>query len=227
MDGDELDAVGGAIRHYLAGHPSASDTVEGVRLWWLAGEGTQAPARMVAAALERLVEEGAVRERRLAAGTTVYSARIPARGAGVRGASHTRFSRGEPRMGTLSWTISVHMTGAPAISASSVAAPLEGFDHVQVVVDPTPAPARKVIVQPSPADSVALLLVSSSRYGPGLTFTANDGKKDGSTVALTQPQVLAAGAVGLLGAAPNVLKFTNGLAEPVTVDVYVFRDATP
>lgn len=75
MDGDELDAVGGAILRYLAGHPSASDTVEGVRLWWLAAEGTQAPVRTVAAALERLVKGGAVRERRLADGTTVYSAR--------------------------------------------------------------------------------------------------------------------------------------------------------
>lgn len=77
MDEDDLDAIGGAIRRYLAGHPSASDTVEGVRLWWLAGEGTAAPARAVAAALERLVEGGAVQKRRLADGTTVYSARHP------------------------------------------------------------------------------------------------------------------------------------------------------
>lgn len=129
-------------------------------------------------------------------------------------------------MGTLSWTLSVHMSGAPAINASSAAAPLEGFDHVQVVVDPGTT-NKMVNVQPGPADRVALLLVSSSHYGPGLKFTASDGRRDGATVALTQPQVLASGAVALLGIAPNVLKFSSNLADAATVDIYVFRDATP
>jgi predicted secreted protein len=130
-------------------------------------------------------------------------------------------------MGTLTWTLNAYMDGAPPIIASSAAAPLEGFDHVQVVVDPSPAPPKTVNVQPGPADRVALFLVSSSHYGPGLKFTASDGRRDGATVALTQPQVLASGAVALLGIAPNVLKFSSNLAEAATVNIYVFRDATP
>lgn len=128
-------------------------------------------------------------------------------------------------MGTFSWTLSVHPSGAPAISASSATAQLEGFDQVQVVVEPG-ATDMEVNIQPGPADRVALLLVSSTVYGPGLTFTVFKGNNKGATVALTQPQVFAAGAVALLGAAPQIFKFTSTLLDPATVSVYVFRDAT-
>ena len=80
MGHDGMDAVLHAIRHYLAGHPTASDTVEGVRLWWLAPLGVDAAYEAVAAALEELARAGAVEKRRLADGTAVYAARPPARG---------------------------------------------------------------------------------------------------------------------------------------------------
>jgi hypothetical protein len=101
---------------------------------------------------------------------------------------------------------------------------------VQVVVD-ADNKERAVEVQPGPADRIALLLVSSSHYGAGLTFVAGDGidaKKDSKPLILAQPLVFAGGTVALLHATPNVLKFTNNLNnQPATIDVYVFRDATP
>lgn len=74
MGHDGIDGVLRAIRHYLAGHPAASDTVEGVRLWWLEPQGVQAAHEAVAAALEQLARAGTVERRRLADGTTVYAA---------------------------------------------------------------------------------------------------------------------------------------------------------
>lgn len=127
---------------------------------------------------------------------------------------------------TLSWTINVHMSGAPAISASRAAATLEGYDHVQVVVEPD-GKEKTVEVQPGPADRVSLLLISSSHYGKELSFKASDGKKDSAAVLLTEPQVLAGSAVGLLGVAPNLLKITNTIKDqPVTVEVFAFRNAS-
>ena len=84
-----------------------------------------------------------------------------------------------------------------------------------------------VNVQPGAADRIALLLVSSTHYGAGLTFTAFDGKNDGATVALAEPQVFSGGAVALLRVAPKFFKLSNALADAATVNIYVFRDATP
>jgi hypothetical protein len=75
MDPDGISAPVDAIRRYLVSHPNASDTVEGVRRWWLSAERLEASYEAVAVALERLVAEGAVGKRRLRDGTIVYSAR--------------------------------------------------------------------------------------------------------------------------------------------------------
>lgn len=129
---------------------------------------------------------------------------------------------------TLSWTLTANVSGAPSIHTSRGATALEGLDHVHVVVDPTNT-EKLVEVQPAPADRVALLLVSSSHYGAGLTFKYSDNKgKDSTAIPLTEPQALVGAAVALLGFAPTHLKVTNNIANtPVTVEVYAFRDATP
>src|SRR4051812_47086983 len=96
---------------------------------------------------------------------------------------------------TLSWTISVQMSGEPTISTSRVAAPMEGYDHVNVAVE-ADNKEKAVEVQPGPASRVALLLMSSSHYGTELTFKFSDGKKDSAGFKLTEAQVFTGAALG-------------------------------
>lgn len=128
---------------------------------------------------------------------------------------------------TMSWTLTANVSGAPSITLLRTGAPLEGLDHVQVVVDPD-GKEKLVEVQPGTADRVALLLVSSDQYGAGLTFKYSDKTKDSKPIALTEPQVLVGAAIPLLGFAPTHIKITNSIKDtPATVEVYAFRDATP
>ncbi len=59
------------IRRYLAAHPNASDTVEGVQAWWLP---RGVPEATVRKALDILVADGAVSRRQLPDGNLIYAA---------------------------------------------------------------------------------------------------------------------------------------------------------
>jgi len=58
------------LEHYLASHPNAADSVEGVRRWWLADPAI--PFAAVETALEAQVERGLLDVRILPDGTAVY-----------------------------------------------------------------------------------------------------------------------------------------------------------
>jgi hypothetical protein len=60
------------IATYLAAHPHARDTVEGVRAWWL--HGTSASLDQVAAALDRLVALGRMERVQQPSGVTFWCA---------------------------------------------------------------------------------------------------------------------------------------------------------
>ena len=51
------------IERYLAAHPNASDTLEGVRDWWLADLGVLLPLTLVQTALDRLTALGVISAR--------------------------------------------------------------------------------------------------------------------------------------------------------------------
>jgi hypothetical protein len=51
----QTEAIERQLSAYLEAHPEASDTVEGIRQWWMM---EPADAEALAAALERLVERG-------------------------------------------------------------------------------------------------------------------------------------------------------------------------
>jgi hypothetical protein len=72
--GDRAEQIESAVREierYLGAHPNASDTLQGVSDWWLAGLGGPLRADVLQAALDRLVERR-VLEARPIPGGVVY-----------------------------------------------------------------------------------------------------------------------------------------------------------
>lgn len=63
------------IQRYLAAHPNAADSVEGVLLWWLKRQHYEESANEVLRALEYLVEEGVIKKEFLSDGKAVYASR--------------------------------------------------------------------------------------------------------------------------------------------------------
>jgi hypothetical protein len=55
----QRNQIAQAIQHYLERHPNASDTVEGIRMWWLPID-WQVDINDVEAALIQMKEEGLV-----------------------------------------------------------------------------------------------------------------------------------------------------------------------
>ena len=53
----EIEALAGEIARYLAAHPKAADTVEGITKWWLTRQRYEESMVKVQKALDRLVED--------------------------------------------------------------------------------------------------------------------------------------------------------------------------
>lgn len=77
MEDRHLGEVMAAIEAYLAHHPEAADSAEGIARWWLAGRGIETDTETVTRALQRLVEYGAVRVRSTPDGRRLYNAPPP------------------------------------------------------------------------------------------------------------------------------------------------------
>lgn len=69
-----------AIRAYLAAHPGAADSVEGIRQWWLPEALGHVSLLVLRAVLDRMVRRGELRCVRLADGKDLYGAADPAPG---------------------------------------------------------------------------------------------------------------------------------------------------
>lgn len=71
-----MEVMERAIEHevlgYLAEHPNACDTVEGIAEWWLLHHSIQTRTRQVRSALANLVESGLVDERSTDSHPTYY-----------------------------------------------------------------------------------------------------------------------------------------------------------
>ena len=74
-EGDAIGIVARALRRYLAAHPTAADTVNGIQRWWLA-PAVDEPLPLVELALDRLIEEGLMCRVPMQDGRTIY-ARMP------------------------------------------------------------------------------------------------------------------------------------------------------
>lgn len=77
LSSSKVSDVATVIGRYLATHPNASDSLEGVQRWWLGEKAIDAPGTTVQQALDRLVKKGAVVKRLLPDGTVVYAASAP------------------------------------------------------------------------------------------------------------------------------------------------------
>ena len=75
--GDPLTSISTAIRRYVAEHPHAADSVDGVRSWWVPAAAGHVDPRTVERALEQLVSEGVITRRTLPDGTVIYSGSRP------------------------------------------------------------------------------------------------------------------------------------------------------
>jgi hypothetical protein len=68
-----VEAIARDIEAYLAVHPDAADTAEGIQRWWLASTLTEESLDRVRAALDWLTAAGRVTRRVLPDGGVVYS----------------------------------------------------------------------------------------------------------------------------------------------------------
>jgi hypothetical protein len=62
-----------AIERYLATHPNAADSVEGIRRWWLMRQRYEESAQQVQQALEQLLGQGVITKRVLTDGQVLYA----------------------------------------------------------------------------------------------------------------------------------------------------------
>lgn len=73
-DEGKLDLLAREIARYLAEHPAAADSAEGIRRWWLLRQRFDEAAAQVQQALDRLEAAGQVRRQVLPDGTVIYRA---------------------------------------------------------------------------------------------------------------------------------------------------------
>jgi hypothetical protein len=124
------------------------------------------------------------------------------------------------------WTLNVQIVGGPKLSASRTET-VDAYDKITVDVPAQTAgnPGQATVeVQPGGAGQVRFLLIQSSVYDDAdLTYSVG-----GNAIPLDNLQVLTgAGAVGLLGAAPQTVTFSNALAQVASIQILVGRNVTP
>lgn len=73
-----VERVAGWIAAYMALHPSAADSEEGIAQWWLPSSGTATPVAVVRDALELLVARGLAVRTALPDGRAIYRGADPA-----------------------------------------------------------------------------------------------------------------------------------------------------
>ena len=72
LNAAEIAAAAARIRRYLAAHPHAADTLEGVAAAWLSGNTSEEFLIIVHAAIQQLVDAGEMAKHVLIDGTIIY-----------------------------------------------------------------------------------------------------------------------------------------------------------
>jgi hypothetical protein len=71
-DDELIEHIAAEIASYLARHPDAADSSEGIHRWWLTEAAAQARPQQVQEACDRLVQRALLYEDKLPDGRTVY-----------------------------------------------------------------------------------------------------------------------------------------------------------
>ena len=131
-------------------------------------------------------------------------------------------------MATVTTSTTVAIAGGSSVTATSPVFNAEATGEVSIglLADDAVITAE---IQPSAASQLYVLLISSSYYGPELTYVFSDGTTDSATTfTLDGPQLYSAGNLGAVGVTPTHIRFTmTSAGVPATVKVFVARDATP
>ena len=125
-------------------------------------------------------------------------------------------------MNSISWQFQAAILGGPVFTLGSKLA-VDAYDVVTATIPKGGVTTNVPVLPPSNAGDVLLMVVNSSQYDPTVSYTV-DGV--GVSHKLDAPHILTGvGAVGLLNSAapPQTLKFTNNLANDITVQVVVGR----
>lgn len=127
----------------------------------------------------------------------------------------------------LVWNFSASVAGGPSVAAKSN--PEIGALDKAVLTIKNDGNETTVDLQPSAADKVLLLVAQSSVASEKVTIKISDGAntpKATGELPLTQPLLLAGGALAMLPGAPKqaILKFASGGGDAVaTVELLVAR----
>lgn len=123
----------------------------------------------------------------------------------------------------INWTLNIQVTGGPKVSVSETIT-VDAYDKIQVIVEDG-ASDKEVQIQPGDLGQVQFLLISSDQYSADLSYKVNEDTAD--AIKLDALQLLIGdGAVGLLGAAPEKLLFSNNLGSDASIQILVGRKAT-
>jgi len=125
-------------------------------------------------------------------------------------------------MNSINWQFQAAIPGGPVFALSSNLA-VDAYDVVTATVSKSGGQTTVPIQPSTTVGDVLFVAVSSSQYDPTVSYTVDSV---GGSHALDAPHILTgAGAVGLLNSAapPLNLKFTNNLANDITVQVVVGR----
>jgi hypothetical protein len=141
---------------------------------------------------------------------------------GANGAMGARKAR---QMISVSWSITLQVTGNQALSVTRAPLDVQAIDRIEAVIAPGDSD-KPLQIQPGGLAAIRLLLVTSSSYGSHISFKVSDGASDSAAVTLDSPQLFSGGGIAIFTVAPHQLKFTNTSTDkPATVQIYVARDA--
>jgi hypothetical protein len=71
--GARIARIASMVERYVAAHPTASDTIAGIRRWWLIPAPSEEDASLLESALEHLVDRGVMTKRTLPDGNVAFS----------------------------------------------------------------------------------------------------------------------------------------------------------
>ncbi|HEY0140988.1 MAG TPA: hypothetical protein VGF48_08830 [Thermoanaerobaculia bacterium] len=122
-------------------------------------------------------------------------------------------------MTAIKFSFDIQVAGGPQMKFNDKLE-VDAYDSIEVSLNG--GETKTISVQPANADKVKLLFIRSSVPSDKVSFENKDAQDQ---VTLVNPLLLMGDAVALLVNAPKDLKFKNGLADPVTIQILAGRTA--